>query len=263
MQESSSREGLMDREAASRNSQTNNCVTVPFPPFHGCDPCPDPLVAAVGELTLDRRRMEMLIVRQGVRVECFATASAFLSRPRAMCANCLLLDVHLPDMCGLELQSRLAVERSETPVIFVTECVDIPTIVCAMKAGAMEYLVQPVDDEVLRDVVAQAIERSREALESANELQLIRTRYATLTKREREVMALVVSGLLNKQVASELELSEITVKAHRGSLMRKMRARSLPMLVHMAARLDNCTATAPKHPLPPRPVERQISSSAA
>jgi FixJ family two-component response regulator len=150
----------------------------------------------------------------------------------------------LPGLNGLELQQRLA-ERTDMPIIFITGYGDVPMTVRAMKAGAVEFLTKPFKDDVLLDAIRDALERSRAALRHESEMQLLRSCYASLTPREREVMALVVSGLLNKQVGGELGISEITVKAHRGQMMRKMKADSLPRLVAMAARLGLRTASKP------------------
>jgi FixJ family two-component response regulator len=150
-----------------------------------------------------------------------------------------LLDVNLPDLSGLDLQERVAGERIDMPIIFMTGYGDIPMTVRAMRAGAVEFLTKPFDDEVMRCAIRGAIERSRAALSQQEEIEVLRKRYASLSPREREVMALVVSGLLNKQVAGELGISEITVKAHRGRTMRKMKADSLASLVKMAALLDH------------------------
>ena len=165
------------------------------------------------------------------------SAQEFLSHPRALVPNCLILDVNLPDLSGLDLQKLVSVERTEMPIIFVTGYGDVPMSVKAMKAGAVEFLTKPFSDDVLLTAIGQALERSRTALALESEMRALRDRYASLSRREQEVMALVVSGLLNKQVGFELGISEITVKAHRGQVMRKMKARSLPDLVNMAARL--------------------------
>lgn len=183
-----------------------------------------------------RESLEMLIKSAGWRPETFASAQSFLCRPRPRVPSCLVLDIALPGLGGLELQERLA-ERTDMPVIFITGHGDIPMSVQAMKAGAVEFLTKPFDHEVLIKAIQGAIERSRVAMLRDSEVHVLRTRYTTLTVREREVMALVVAGLLNKQVGGELGISEITVKAHRGQVMRKMRADSLPDLVTMAARL--------------------------
>jgi FixJ family two-component response regulator len=183
-----------------------------------------------------REALELLIKSAGWQPAIFASAQEFLSQPRAAVPCCLVLDVTLPGLNGLELQRQLA-HRPDMPIIFITGHADVPMSVQAMKAGAVEFLTKPFKDDVLLDAIRGAIERSRLALRQDSELRVLRACYASLTPREREVMALVVSGLLNKQVGSELGISEITVKAHRGQVMRKMKAQSLPDLVTMAARL--------------------------
>jgi FixJ family two-component response regulator len=183
-----------------------------------------------------RESLKLLIRTAGWQPELFESAHEFLSRPRATVPCCLVLDVMLPGLGGLALQHQLA-ERTEMPIIFVTGHGDVPMSVHAMKAGAVEFLTKPFKDDVLIDAIRGAIEQSRAALRLDSEMRLMRKRYESLSRREREVMALVVSGLLNKQVGGELGISEITVKAHRGQVMRKMNADSLPDLVTMAARL--------------------------
>src|SRR5689334_952859 len=183
-----------------------------------------------------RESLELLIRAAGWRAETFVSAQDFLSHPRPTVPSCLVLDVSLPGLSGLELQKQLA-ERTDMPIIFITGHGDVPMTVQAMKAGAVEFLTKPFKDTVLLDAIGSAIEQSRAALRHESEMHLLRNRYASLTPREREVMALVVSGLLNKQVGGELGISEITVKAHRGQMMRKMKADSLADLVTMAARL--------------------------
>jgi FixJ family two-component response regulator len=183
-----------------------------------------------------RESLELLIRAAGWQPETFASAQEFLCRPRPTLPCCLVLDVTLPGLSGLELQQRLA-ERTDMPIIFITGHGDVPMTVQAMKAGAVEFLTKPFTNGVLLDAVSSAIERSRTAVRQEAEMRVLRSAYASLTPREREVMALVVSGLLNKQVGGELGISEITVKAHRGQMMRKMKADSLPELVTMAARL--------------------------
>jgi len=183
-----------------------------------------------------RESLELLIKSAGWQPETFASAQDFLSRPQPTLPCCLVLDVTLPGINGLELQQRLA-GRTDMPIIFITGHGNVPMTVQAMKAGAVEFLTKPFKHDVLLDAIRGAIERSRAALREASEMQVLRSCYASLTPREREVMALVVSGLLNKQVGGELGISEITVKAHRGQMMRKMKADSLPALVTMAARL--------------------------
>ena len=183
-----------------------------------------------------RESLELFIKAAGWQPETFASALAFLSRPRPTVPCCLVLDVTLPGLSGLELQKQLA-ERTDMPIIFITGHGDVPMSVQAMKAGAVEFLTKPFTNDVLLDAIGGAIKRSRTAVRQEAELRVLRSAYASLTPREREVMALVVSGLLNKQVGGELGISEITVKAHRGQVMRKMKADSLPELVTMAARL--------------------------
>ena len=200
-----------------------------------------PIVFVVDDDISVRESLELMIKSAGWKPETFASAQEFLSRPRPTVPSCLVLDVSLPGLNGLELQQRLA-ERSEMPIIFITGHGDIPMSVRAMKAGAIEFLTKPFKDDVLIEAIRGAIERSRVALQQETELQRLRSNYASLTPREREVMALVCAGLLNKQVGGELGISEITVKAHRGQMMRKMKADSLPDLVTMAAKLGLRTA---------------------
>jgi FixJ family two-component response regulator len=191
-----------------------------------------------------RESLELLIRTAGWQPETFGSAREFLSRLRPTVPCCLVLDVTLPGLSGLDLQPQLA-ERTDMPIIFITGHGDVPMTVQAMKAGAVEFLTKPFKDDVLLDAIRGAIERSRAALRRESEMRVLRSSYASLTRREREVMALVVSGLLNKQVGGDLGISEITVKAHRGQVMRKMKADSLPDLVTMAARLG--LSSAPRH----------------
>jgi FixJ family two-component response regulator len=184
-----------------------------------------------------RESLELLIHTAGWQPETFASASAFLARPREQVPSCLVLDVSLPDLNGLELQTRIARDRLDMPIIFITGYGDVPMTVKAMKAGAVEFLTKPFSDDVLLNAIAAALERSRTALGHEAEMREVRMRYASLSRREREVMALVVSGLLNKQIGGELRISEITVKAHRGKVMRKMKAGSVADLVKIAATL--------------------------
>jgi FixJ family two-component response regulator len=195
-----------------------------------------PMVMVVDDDVSVRESLELLIRTAGWHPKTFASAQEFLSHPRPIVPCCLVLDVTLPGLSGLELQQRLA-ERTDIPIIFITAHGDVPMTVQAMKAGAVEFLTKPFKDMVLLDAIRGAIERSRAALRDESEMQVLRSRYASLTPRELEVMALVVSGLLNKQIGGELGISEITVKAHRGQMMRKMKAESVPALVTMASRL--------------------------
>jgi FixJ family two-component response regulator len=188
-----------------------------------------------------RESLELLLKDAGWQPHLFESAQRFLDHPRATVPSCLVLDVTLPGLNGLELQKQLA-DRTDMPIIFITGYGDVPMSVQAMKAGAVEFLTKPLKDDVLLDAIRGAIERSGAALRQESAMRALRDCYAALTPREREVMALVVTGLLNKQVAGELGISEITVKAHRGQVMRKMKADSLPDLVTMAARLGLRTA---------------------
>lgn len=197
-----------------------------------------PIVFVVDDDISVRESLELLIASAGWQPEIFASAQEFLHRPRSPVPNCLVLDLSLPGLSGLELQRRIAAERTDMPIIFITGYGDVPSTVQAMKAGATEFLTKPFSEDALLSAIRQALERSRDALSSEAEMQSLRKRYDSLTVRERQVMALVVSGLLNKQVGGELGISEITVKAHRGKVMQKMKADSLPALVTMAARLQ-------------------------
>ena len=196
-----------------------------------------PIVFVVDDDVSVRESLESLIRCAGWQPETFASAQEFLDHPRVHIPNCLVLDVSLPGLTGLDLQKLVAGERTDMPIIFITGHGDVPMTVQAMKAGAVEFLTKPFNDDVLLTAIRAALERSRVALSLEAEMQVLRDRYASLTHRERQVMALVVSGLLNKQVGGELGISEITVKAHRGKVMQKMKADSLADLVKMAARL--------------------------
>lgn len=201
-----------------------------------------PVVFIVDDDVSVRESLELLILESGWKPELFASAQEFLARPRALGPSCLVLDVSLPDLHGLELQKRIAADRTDMPIIFITGRGDIPTTVQAMKAGAIEFLTKPFSPDALLDAIRGAVERSRSSLQDQAGLQVLRERHQALSRREREVMALVVRGQLNKQVGGALGISEITVKAHRGRVMRKMRAGSLPELVNIAARLGIHTA---------------------
>jgi FixJ family two-component response regulator len=185
-----------------------------------------------------RESLELLIRSEGWQPATFSSAQHFLSHHRTSVPSCLVLDISMPGLNGLELQKRVAAEHPDVPIIFITGHGDVPKTVQAMKAGAVEFLTKPFNDEVLLGAIRQALERSRVALGQQAEINELRDRYSSLSPREREVMALVVSGLLNKQVGGELGISEITVKAHRGKVMQKMKADSLPDLVKMAGKLS-------------------------
>jgi FixJ family two-component response regulator len=195
-----------------------------------------PVVFVVDDDISVRESLEALLQCEGWEVETFSTAKDFLSRPRAVVPSCLVLDVTLPDLDGLEVQQRIA-DRIEMPIIFITGHGDVPMTVRAMKAGAAEFLTKPFDDDILLAAIGHAIDRSHAALGEEADIRGLRESYASLSRREREVMTLVVSGLLNKQVGGELGISEITVKAHRGQVMRKMQARTFADLMNMNARL--------------------------
>jgi len=196
-----------------------------------------PIVFVVDDDISVRESLELLLRHEGLDAKTFRTAQEFLDDPHPLVPSCLVLDVSLPGLNGLDLQKRIVAERPDIPIIFITGYGDIPMTVRAMKAGAVEFLTKPISDEALLAAIRSALERSRAMLFRDEELRMLRARYAALTSREREVFVLVVSGLQNKQVGSELGISEITVKAHRGSLMRKMKADSLAELVNMASRL--------------------------
>jgi FixJ family two-component response regulator len=187
-----------------------------------------------------RESLESLIRHAGWLAELFASGQEFLARPRLTVPCCLLLDVSLPGLSGLELQRQIA-ERTEMPIIFITGHGDVPMTVQAMKAGAVEFLTKPLRRDVLLNAIRGALERSRAALRVDAEMQAIKNCYQSLTPREREVMGLVVTGLLNKQIAGELDISETTVKKHRGQVTRKMKSDSLAELVTNAARLGLAT----------------------
>ena len=196
-----------------------------------------PTVFVVDDDHSVRQSMDSLIRAAGWRPESFASAEEFLARPATSVPNCLILDVNLPGVNGLELQGRVAIDRPATPIIFTSVYADVPLSVQAMKAGAVEFLMKPFGADVMLEAIGQALERSRHALEHDARIRTLRESYQSLTPREREVMVLVVSGRLNKQVGGELGISEITVKAHRGQVMRKMKADSLPALVHIVSTL--------------------------
>jgi FixJ family two-component response regulator len=200
-------------------------------------PEPATLVCVVDDDVSVREALADLIRSAGWEVEVFASAHEFLARGTAVSPSCLVLDVRLPGLSGLDLQARLAELGETAPIVFITGHGDVPTSVRAMKAGAVEFLTKPFEPRDLLDGIGHAVARHRLARRDENELEELRTRFASLTTRERQVMELVVAGRLNKQTAAELGTSEITVKVHRGRVMEKMKARSLPDLVTMAGRL--------------------------
>ena len=196
-----------------------------------------PIVFVVDGDVAVRESLELFIRRDGWRPETFASPQEFLRRSPAVVPNCLVLDVFLPGLNGLDLQKRVAIQRPEMPIIFIARRVDVSTTVQAMKAGAFEFFMKPLRKDVLLSSIREALERSRITLGQEAEMRVLRGCYVSLTGREREVMALVASGLSNKQVGAELGISEATVKAHRGQVMQKMTANSVADLVKMAAKL--------------------------
>jgi FixJ family two-component response regulator len=196
-----------------------------------------PLVFIVDDDVSVRESLELLIRHEGWQPETFSTADDFLKRLPALVPSCLILDVSLPGISGLELQSRISEDRLAMPIIFITGHGDIPMTVRAMKAGAIEFLTKPLTDVALVAAVKQALEYSRTALADQRVMLELQANYSSLSPRERDVMALVVTGRLNKQVGAELGISEITVKAHRGRVMQKMKADSLADLVQIATKL--------------------------
>jgi FixJ family two-component response regulator len=204
-----------------------------------------PMVFVVDDDVSVRESLALLIQSEGWQVKTFTSAQEFLDCPRACVPTCLILDVSLPGLDGLELQKRVASERTEMPIIFITGHGDVPKTVQAMKGGAVEFLTKPFNGEVMLTAIRQSLERSRLALAHEAEMHALRDRHASLTRRERQVMELVVSGLLNKQAGAVLGISETTVKAHRGQVMRKMQVESLADLVKTAARLSPERALVP------------------
>src|ERR1700685_3196094 len=196
-----------------------------------------PIVFIVDDDVSVRESLELLIRDQNWKPEMFASAKEFLDQPRKRVPSCLVLDLSLPGLNGLELQKQLALEHIDIPIIFITGHGDVQQSVRAMKAGALEFLTKPLDNDALVSAIRNALQRSSFALAQNAEMQELLDRYASLTSRERQVLALVVSGLLNEQVGGEIGISEITVKAHRGQVMQKMKANSLADLVRMAAKL--------------------------
>jgi FixJ family two-component response regulator len=196
-----------------------------------------PIVFVIDDDISIRESLELLLRCEGWEPETFASAQEFLARPRPIVPSCLVLDLPLPDLNGLDLQRQLARERTDMPIMFIARDGDISTSVQAMKAGAIEFLLKPFEQNVLLDAIRESLDRSRLTLAREMEMQTLRERYASLTRRERQVLALIVSGLLNKQVAAELGISEITVKAHRRRVMQKMEAPSFADLVRIVTRL--------------------------
>ena len=206
-----------------------------------------PIVFVVDDDVSVRESLELLIKFAGWQPETFASAGEFLARPRTATPNCLVLDVSLPDLNGLELQKLIASERTDMPIIFITGHGDVPMTVQAMKGGAVEFLTKPFDDEVLLSAIRHSIKRSAAVLDDQAEITTLRSSYESLTPRERDVMRCVVAGMLNKQIGMKLGISEITVKAHRGKMMQKMKAQSLADLVKTAVRLGLAPARNPWH----------------
>ncbi len=200
-----------------------------------------PTVVVVDDDISVRESLELLIQNEGWKPVLFESAQEFLERLPAIVPSCLILDVNLPDLSGLDIQQRISDEKSSTPIIFITGYGDIPTSVRAMKAGAAEFLTKPLDDAVVIQAIRDAVLRSEANLKREGAQRQLQDRFASLSKREREVMSLVVKGLMNKQVGFELDISEITVKAHRGRVMDKMRAATFVDLVNMATRLGIST----------------------
>jgi FixJ family two-component response regulator len=206
---------------------------------------PKPIVFVVDDDVSVRESLELMIKFAGWQPETFASAGEFLARPRTSLPSCLVLDISLPDLNGLELQKMIASERTDMPIIFITGHGDVPMTVKAMKGGAVEFLTKPFDDEVLLSAIRHAIKRSAAVLDEQSEMMTLRSNYESLTPREQDVMRCVVAGMLNKQIGMKLGISEITVKAHRGKMMQKMKAESLADLVKTAVRLGLAPAKNP------------------
>jgi len=206
-----------------------------------------PIVFVVDDDISVRESLELLIQFEGWQPETFASAEEFLSRARSNTPSCLVLDVSLPEINGLELQKLIGSDRTDMPIIFITGHGDVPMTVQAMKAGAVEFLTKPFDDEVLLSAIRHALKRSMSVLDDQTEISALRSSYESLTRREQEVLRLVVAGMLNKQTGLKLGISEITVKAHRGKMMQKMKADSVADLVKMAVRLGLAPAKNPWH----------------
>src|SRR5262245_61181575 len=235
---------LLDRAERSAMLSDGESMGRAIPPDGESTSSSKPIVFVVDDDVSVRESMELLIETAGWQPQIFASAQGFLARQRAPVPSCLVLDVNLPDLSGLDLQKLVTADCPEMPIIFITGYGDVPMSVQAMKAGAVEFLTKPFSDDVLLAAIQNALQRSRTVLAVEADLLTLRKCYASLSRREREVMVLVVSGLLNKQIGGELGISEITVKAHRGKVMRKMKADSLPALVTMVASLGLLTAAA-------------------
>ncbi len=208
---------------------------------------PKPIVFVVDDDVSVRESLDLMISFAGWQPEMFASAGEFLEHPRTTTPSCLVLDISLPDLNGLELQKLISSERTDMPIIFITGHGDVPMTVQAMKAGAVEFLTKPFDDEVLLNAIRHAIRRSAAVLDDQAEMTALRSNYESLTTRERDVMRCVVAGMLNKQIGMKLGISEVTVKAHRGKMMQKMKAESLADLVKTAVRLGLAPASNPWH----------------
>jgi FixJ family two-component response regulator len=220
-----------------------NSATASFHTSPSAAMCDRPVVYVVDDDISVRESLATMIRFVGWQPQTFPSAQEFLSSPRGFVPSCLVLDLSLPDLNGLDLQKRIA-DRIDMPIIFITGHGDVPTTVRAMKAGAAEFLTKPYSDELMLTAIRQGIERSQAALRREAEMRSIRDRYASLSKREQQVMALLVCGLMNKQVGVKLGISEITVKAHRGRVMLKMKANSFADLVKMAVTLPLAAQTA-------------------
>lgn len=208
---------------------------------------PKPIVFVVDDDVSVRESLDLMIKFAGWQPELFASAEEFLTRPRTTTPSCLVLDISLPELDGLELQKLIASERTDMPIIFITGHGDVPMTVQAMKGGAVEFLTKPFDDEVLLSAIRHAIKRSAAVLDDQAQTSALRSVYESLTPREQDVMRYVVAGMLNKQIGLKLDISEITVKAHRGKMMQKMKADSVAELVRIAVRLGLAPATNPWH----------------
>ena len=222
-----------------------------------------PVVFVVDDDDLVRESLALLIQSAGWRTETFTCARQFLSRPQTYGPSCLILDISLPDVSGLDVQERVTADRPDIPIIFITGYADVSMSVRAMKAGAIEFLTKPFNEEAVLSAIRHAIVRSGLVMARQAEIQVLRDRYASLSSRQREVMALVVEGCLNKQISGELDISEITVKAHRGKMMRKMKARSLGDLINQVGKLRSASAIQapsvrrPEYPVSARSLPRE------